>query len=57
MNDELVAKAREIEKQLKAAKIRVTVDCVADKLGAKIRKCHIDKVPILVLDAKKLNKD
>ena len=45
MNDELVAQAREIEKQLKAAKIRVTVDCVADKLGAKIRKCHIDKVP------------
>jgi threonyl-tRNA synthetase len=45
MNDELVTQAREIEKQLKAAKIRVTVDCVADKLGAKIRKCHIDKVP------------
>ena len=45
MNDELVAQAREIEKQLKTAKIRVTVDCVADKLGAKIRKCHIDKVP------------
>ena len=45
MNDELVTQAREIEKQLKAAKIRVTVDSVADKLGAKIRKCHIDKVP------------
>ena len=45
MNDELVVQAREIEKQLKAAKIRVTVDSVADKLGAKIRKCHIDKVP------------
>ena len=45
MNDELVDQAREIEKQLKAAKIRVTVDSVADKLGAKIRKCHIDKVP------------
>ena len=45
MNDELVAQAREIEKQLKAAKIRVTVDSVADKLGAKIRKCHVEKVP------------
>ncbi len=45
MNDELVPQAREIEKLLKAAKIRVTVDEVADKLGAKIRKCHIDKVP------------
>ena len=49
MNDELVAQAREIEKQLKAAKIRVTVDCVADKLGAKIRKCHIDKVPHFIV--------
>ncbi len=45
MNDYLVPQAREIEKLLKAAKIRVTVDAVADKLGAKIRKCHVDKVP------------
>ena len=45
MNDDLVPQAREIETLLKAAKIRVTVDAVADKLGAKIRKCHIDKVP------------
>ncbi|WP_269525759.1 threonine--tRNA ligase [Coraliomargarita parva] len=45
MNDDLVPQAREIEALLKAAKIRVTVDAVADKLGAKIRKCHVDKVP------------
>ena len=45
MNDDLNPQAREIETLLKAAKIRVTVDAVADKLGAKIRKCHIDKVP------------
>ena len=45
MNDDLVPQAREIETLLKAAKIRVTVDSVADKLGAKIRKCHLDKVP------------
>ena len=45
MNDNLVPQAREIETLLKAAKIRVTVDAVADKLGAKIRKCHLDKVP------------
>lgn len=45
MNDDLVPQAREIEKLLKAAKIRVTVDAVADKLGAKIRKTHLDKVP------------
>jgi threonyl-tRNA synthetase len=45
MNDDLVPQAREIEKLLKAAKIRVTVDAIADKLGAKIRKVHVDKVP------------
>ncbi len=49
MNDELVPKAREIEKLLKAAKIRVTVDDIADKLGAKIRKCHVDKVPTFLV--------
>jgi len=41
MNDDLVPQAREIEKLLKAAKIRVTVDAIADK----IRKVHMDKVP------------
>ena len=49
MNDELVHQAREIEKLLKAAKIRVTVDDIADKLGAKIRKCHVDKVPTFLV--------
>ena len=49
MNDELVPKAREIEKLLKAAKFRVTVDDIADKLGAKIRKCHVDKVPTFLV--------
>ncbi|MGB0258427.1 MAG: threonine--tRNA ligase, partial [Coraliomargarita sp.] len=49
MNDDLVPQAREIEKLLKAAKIRVTVDAVADKLGAKIRKCHVDKVPTFLV--------
>jgi threonyl-tRNA synthetase len=53
MNDDLVPQAREIEKLLKAAKIRVTVDEIADKLGAKIRKVHMDKVPnFLVLGRK-----
>ena len=49
MNDELVPQAREIEKLLKAAKLRVTVDDIADKLGAKIRKCHLDKVPTFLV--------
>ena len=45
MNDDLVPRAREVETLLKAAKIRTSVDAVADKLGAKIRKCHVEKVP------------
>ena len=49
MNDELVPQAREIERLLKAAKIRVTVDDIADKLGAKIRKCHVDKIPTFLV--------
>ena len=58
MNDELVPQAREIEKLLKAAKIRVTVDDIADKLGAKIRKCHVDKVPtFLVLGRQEAEQD
>lgn len=53
MNDDLVPRAREIENLLKAAKIRVSVDSIADKLGAKIRKCHIDKVPNFLVLGKK----
>ena len=45
MNDDLVPEARAIEKLFRAAKIRVSVDAVADKLGSKIRKYHVDKVP------------
>lgn len=52
MNDELVPQARAVEKLLKAAKIRVTVDAIADKLGAKIRKCHVDKVPTFLVIGK-----
>jgi threonyl-tRNA synthetase len=53
MNDDLVPQAREIEKFLKAAKIRVSVDAVADKLGAKIRKTHLDKVPHMLVLGKR----
>ena len=49
MNDDLVPQAREIENTLKAAKIRVTVDAVADKLGAKIRRAEVEKVPHMLV--------
>lgn len=53
MNDDLVPNAREIEAMLKAAKIRVTVDPVADKLGAKIRRAEVDKVPHMLVLGKR----
>jgi threonyl-tRNA synthetase len=53
MNDELVEKAKIIESQLIKAKIRCSVDEVADKLGAKIRKAEIAKVPHMIILGKK----
>lgn len=53
MNDELVDAAKAIESQLSSAKIRCTVDEVADKLGAKIRKAEIVKVPHMIILGKK----
>ena len=53
MNDELVDAAKAIASQLSSAKIRCTVDEVADKLGAKIRKAEIAKVPHMIILGKK----
>ncbi len=53
MNDALVPAAREIERSLKAAKIRVTVDPIADKLGAKIRRAELDKIPHMLVLGKR----
>ena len=57
MNDELVDAAKAIESQLSSAKIRCTVDEVADKLGAKIRKAEIAKVPHMIILGKKEAED
>lgn len=53
MNDALVPEAQTIEAQLKAARIRCSVDSVADKLGAKIRKTELAKVPHMIILGKK----
>ncbi len=53
MNDELVDAAKAIKSQLSSAKIRCTIDEVADKLGAKIRKAEIAKVPHMIILGKK----
>ena len=57
MNDDLVEKAQEIESQLKQSKIRCRVDGVADKIGAKIRKAEIEKVPHMIILGKKEAED
>lgn len=53
MNEDLIPRAKEIEALLKAAKIRVAVDPVADKLGAKIRRAELDKVPHMLVLGKR----
>lgn len=53
INDDLIPYADEIHDQLKALRIRCTVDDHSEKLGAKIRQAESDKVPyVLVVGAK-----
>ncbi len=53
LNDDLVPFARELAAQLMADGVRATVDAHPDKLGAKIRRAEVEKVPhMLVLGAK-----
>jgi threonyl-tRNA synthetase len=53
MNDDLRAYADTIADKLKALRIRVGIDRHTDKLGAKIRRAELDKVPhMLVLGAR-----
>lgn len=53
LNDDLNADCEAMAEQLKAVKVRCTVDTSANKLGAKIRLAEISKVPhMLVVGAK-----
>ncbi|MCB1121136.1 MAG: threonine--tRNA ligase, partial [Verrucomicrobiae bacterium] len=45
INDAVLPFAQEVEAKLKAAKVRVTIDGASEKLGAKIRRAELDKVP------------
>jgi threonyl-tRNA synthetase len=47
INDAVLPFAQEVEAKLKAAKIRVKIDAVSEKLGAKIRRAELDKVPFV----------
>lgn len=53
LNDAMIPYAQEIEAALFAQKVRVSVDAHSDKLGAKIRRAEMEKIPyILVVGAK-----
>lgn len=55
LNDSLVPAAREMRETLKSKGIRASVDEHSDKLGAKIRRAELEKVPhMLVLGAKEM---
>lgn len=45
INDAVLPFTEEVEAKLKAAKIRATIDRASEKLGAKIRRAELDKVP------------
>ncbi len=49
MNDELVSYAETVGQRLSEAKIRFTIDSHPDKLGAKIRRAELDKVPHMLI--------
>jgi threonyl-tRNA synthetase len=53
LNDDLNAHSEEIGEQLKQAGIRATVDTSSDKLGAKIRRAEITKVPHMLVVGQK----
>ena len=53
LNDGLVGHARDVVAQLRRLRIRATVDEHSDKLGAKIRRAELEKIPhMLVIGAK-----
>jgi len=53
ISDKVIEYAREVAARLKAGGLRVTLDEHADKLGAKIRRAEVEKVPYaLVVGAK-----
>lgn len=53
LNDAIISYARELQAQLSAHGVRVSIDEDADKLGAKIRRAENEKVPyMLVVGAK-----
>ena len=53
MNDDLTEKAEECVRLLKDKGIRVGIDTLSGKLGAKIRKAETDKIPHMLILGKR----
>ena len=53
MNDDLLPYAESCLKELKAKKIRATIDAQSAKLGAKIRRAETDKIPHMFVIGKR----
>ena len=47
INDAVLPYTQEVEAQLKGRKVRVKIDAMSEKLGAKIRRAEMDKVPFV----------
>ena len=47
INDAVLPYTEDVVNKLKAAKVRATVDSASEKLGAKIRRAELDKVPFV----------
>jgi threonyl-tRNA synthetase len=55
LNDDMIPHGQKVIEQLKAVGIRASLDEVSDKLGAKIRRAELEKIPhMLVLGAKEI---
>ena len=52
INDAVLPYTKTVEAELKASGIRVTVDAASEKLGAKIRRSELDKVPFAAVIGK-----
>jgi threonyl-tRNA synthetase len=53
VSDKAEAYAREVTGRLKAEGLRVEADLAADKLGAKIRRAQLEKIPYMVVVGEK----
>jgi len=53
INDDLIPYAESIGKSLRKAKLRFSIDSHSEKLGNKIRKAEVDKIPHMLILGKK----